>query len=159
VPCQDRCARETTTGKTSNVRACLRKNRGVVSVDRDRYGRTVGQVFAEAENINEKMMRLGYVWVYRKYAKTRSSSGTNERHLKRGGTLARSETGTAWVPPSAGPGCLKRGVRYRALSPLCRPSEDHRRHRRPRRDRLATMISQARRSFRSSGETVTARRR
>lgn len=62
------------------------KTVGVVTVDRDRYGRTVGQVFTESENINEKMVQLGYAWVYRKYAKNPKSFGFERmaREAKRG---------------------------------------------------------------------------
>ena len=46
------------------------KTVGVVTVDRDRYGRTVGQVFTDAGNINEKngaaWLRLGVSKVCKK---------------------------------------------------------------------------------------------
>ncbi|MDQ3774129.1 MAG: thermonuclease family protein, partial [Pseudomonadota bacterium] len=62
------------------------KTVGVVTVDRDRYGRTVGQVFAESGNINEKMVQLGYAWVYRKYAKNQMLFGLERtaREARRG---------------------------------------------------------------------------
>ena len=34
----------------------------------DRYGRTLGRVFHEKLDVNAEMVRLGYAWVYRRYA-------------------------------------------------------------------------------------------
>ncbi|MCO6428234.1 MAG: thermonuclease family protein [Nitrosomonas communis] len=36
--------------------------------DIDRYGRTVGRVYADDIDVNAEMVRLGAAWVYRKYA-------------------------------------------------------------------------------------------
>jgi hypothetical protein len=41
----------------------------VVEIDRDRYGRVVGRVYAGGIDINAEMVRRGAAWVYRKYAK------------------------------------------------------------------------------------------
>lgn len=41
----------------------------VLEVDRDRYGRIVGQVYVGGVDVNAKLVRQGYAWVYRKYAK------------------------------------------------------------------------------------------
>ncbi|MFH0340701.1 MAG: thermonuclease family protein [Chromatiales bacterium] len=62
------------------------KTVGVVAVDRDRYGRTVGQVFTEGGNINERMVRLGYAWGYRKYAENQMLFGFERtaREARRG---------------------------------------------------------------------------
>ncbi len=38
-------------------------------VDRDRYGREVGKVYLDGENVNMQMVAEGHVWVYRKYSK------------------------------------------------------------------------------------------
>ncbi len=35
--------------------------------DTDRYGRTVGVVYVNGQNVNEKMVRSGYAWWYRRY--------------------------------------------------------------------------------------------
>jgi micrococcal nuclease len=35
--------------------------------DMDRYGRVVGVVFVEGRNVNEEMLRTGYVWHYTDY--------------------------------------------------------------------------------------------
>jgi endonuclease YncB( thermonuclease family) len=43
----------------------------VLEVDRDRYGRIVGRVYAGGLDVNAEMVRLGAAWVYRKYAKDR----------------------------------------------------------------------------------------
>jgi endonuclease YncB( thermonuclease family) len=39
----------------------------IESVDRDRYGRTVGIVNYNGIGINEQMVRDGFAWVYRRY--------------------------------------------------------------------------------------------
>ena len=41
----------------------------VVEKDTDRYGRIVGIVYADGKNINEEMLRSGYVWHYTQYDK------------------------------------------------------------------------------------------
>jgi endonuclease YncB( thermonuclease family) len=43
------------------------KNVRVVVVDMDRYGRTVGRMYAADLNVNAEMIRLGAAWVYREY--------------------------------------------------------------------------------------------
>ncbi|MCI0557115.1 MAG: thermonuclease family protein [Nitrososphaera sp.] len=80
------------------------KTVGVVAVDRDRYGRTVGQVFAESGNINEKMVQLGYAWVYRKYAKNQKLFG-----LER---MAREARRGLWRDPKAVPPWEWRRLRH-----------------------------------------------
>jgi endonuclease YncB( thermonuclease family) len=40
----------------------------VVVQDTDRYGRTVGRVYAESIDVNAEMVRQGAAWVYRKYS-------------------------------------------------------------------------------------------
>ncbi len=39
---------------------------------KDRYGRTVGIVFVNGQNVNAEMIRQGMAWVYRKYTKDRA---------------------------------------------------------------------------------------
>ena len=41
----------------------------VMVVDTDRYGRTVGRVYADALDVNAEMVRQGAAWVYRKYSR------------------------------------------------------------------------------------------
>ena len=48
------------------------KSARVVEIDRDRYGRIVGQVYVGDPDINTELVRQGYVWVYRKYPSGRS---------------------------------------------------------------------------------------
>jgi len=46
-----------------------------VSVDydrKDRYGRTIGRVHLGDLDVNAEMVRSGYAWVYRQYAKDKS---------------------------------------------------------------------------------------
>lgn len=39
---------------------------------KDRYGRTIGRVRLGSLDVNAEMVRTGYAWVYRKYAKDQS---------------------------------------------------------------------------------------
>lgn len=41
-------------------------------VDIDRYGRTVGRVYADGVDVNAEMVGRGAAWVYRQYAKDQS---------------------------------------------------------------------------------------
>lgn len=38
-------------------------------IEKDRYGRTVGRVLIGSRNVNVEMVRLGFAWWYRHYAK------------------------------------------------------------------------------------------
>jgi endonuclease YncB( thermonuclease family) len=38
-------------------------------VDRDRYGREVGKIYLDGDNVNMQMVAEGHVWVYRQYSK------------------------------------------------------------------------------------------
>ncbi len=42
---------------------------GVTVVDTDRYGRTVGVIYLNEQNINLAMVQGGYAWWYQRYAK------------------------------------------------------------------------------------------
>ncbi len=44
----------------------------VVVVDVDRYGRTVGRVYSDGLDVNAEMVKQGFAWVYRQYAKDKS---------------------------------------------------------------------------------------
>lgn len=39
--------------------------------DKDRYGRVVGEVYLKNRNLNIEMLRQGYAWYYKRYAKNR----------------------------------------------------------------------------------------
>ena len=41
----------------------------VSDMGRDRYGRTIGMVFVDGNNVNEEMLRRGMAWHYLKYDK------------------------------------------------------------------------------------------
>lgn len=41
----------------------------VKAYDTDKYGRTVGVVLVNGQNVNEEIIRAGYAWQYRKYCK------------------------------------------------------------------------------------------
>ena len=40
--------------------------------DTDRYGRTVGRIYADGVDVNAEMVRQGAAWVYRQYSRDRS---------------------------------------------------------------------------------------
>ncbi len=40
--------------------------------DKDYYGRIIGRVYVENLDVNAEMVRQGYAWVYRKYAKDKA---------------------------------------------------------------------------------------
>jgi endonuclease YncB( thermonuclease family) len=58
----------------------------VVVQDTDRYGRTVGRVYAGAVDVNAEMVRQGAAWVYRQYSRDRSLLRLEEeaRQARRG---------------------------------------------------------------------------
>jgi len=43
----------------------------VVVCDKDRYGRTVGDIFVGSTFVNEKMVRDGWAWNYARYSKSK----------------------------------------------------------------------------------------
>lgn len=47
---------------------CFGKQARVVVVDRDRYGRVVGEVFVAELHVNREMVRGGHAWAYTDYA-------------------------------------------------------------------------------------------
>jgi micrococcal nuclease len=65
--------------------------------DTDRYGRTVGIILKNGQNLNEDMVRAGYAWWYEQYA-------PNDAALKQGQSSARQLRRGLWaddnpVPP------------------------------------------------------------
>lgn len=57
-----------TTAKERLSNLAYGKQVRVEIVDTDRYGRTVGTVWADGANANKEMVRAGLAWVYRQYA-------------------------------------------------------------------------------------------
>ena len=49
-----------------------KKNVTLISQGEDRYGRTLGEIYADGENANTLMIRSGFAWVYDRYAKDSS---------------------------------------------------------------------------------------
>ena len=41
----------------------------LIAEGKDRYGRTLGELFVNKDNINEKMVKSGFAWVYDRYVK------------------------------------------------------------------------------------------
>lgn len=52
--------------------------------DIDRYGRTVGRVYAGDIDVNAEMIRLGAAWVYRKYASDQNLYALEEQARQNG---------------------------------------------------------------------------
>ena len=42
----------------------------LIAEGKDRYGRTLGELFVDKDNINEKMVKSGFAWVYDRYVKS-----------------------------------------------------------------------------------------
>ena len=40
----------------------------VQSIEKDRYGRTIGWIFIEGHNVNEAILTAGYAWHYKRYS-------------------------------------------------------------------------------------------
>ena len=66
-----------------------KNNVRVEVVDKDRYGRLVGKVYSKGVYINELMVRSGYSWWYRYYAK-------NETDLEMAEKAARKNRKGLW---------------------------------------------------------------
>ncbi len=45
----------------------------LISQGKDRYGRTLGEIFANGKSVNILMIKSGFAWVYDRYAKNLSS--------------------------------------------------------------------------------------
>lgn len=68
----------------------------VVEVNsRDKYGRTLARIYADGLDVNAEMVRLGYAWVYRKYAR--------DPHLLIAETEARASHRGLWAGKTALP--------------------------------------------------------
>ena len=42
----------------------------LISEGKDRYGRTLGELFVNKDNLNETMVKSGFAWVYDRYVKS-----------------------------------------------------------------------------------------
>jgi endonuclease YncB( thermonuclease family) len=71
----------------------FRKSVRVAVIDTDRYGRTVGRVYAGAQDVNAEMVRRGAAWVYRRYS--------TDPALLRIERVARAERRGLWALPEA----------------------------------------------------------
>lgn len=68
------------------------KTVGVIRVEVDDYGRTVGTVYLQNRNINLTMVEQGHAWWYRRYA-------AYERHLAEAEQVARRDRKGLWSYP------------------------------------------------------------
>ncbi len=69
------------------------RNVGVVIVEKDNYGRTVGTLYLNDTNVNQYMVSKGYAWWYRYHA-------PHERHLEAAEQAARDQGRGLWSSPS-----------------------------------------------------------
>ena len=69
IDAPERCQPYGTKAKQALSDLVFGKSARVVEVDRDRYGRIVGRVYVGDLDINAELVRQGYAWVYRTYAK------------------------------------------------------------------------------------------
>lgn len=71
----------------------------VQTMDQDRYGRTVGRVFADGQDVNEALVKSGMAWVYHQYCKEvltcQSWAGLEQD--------ARAARGGLWADPDPTP--------------------------------------------------------
>ncbi|MEA2109728.1 MAG: thermonuclease family protein [Pseudomonadota bacterium] len=49
----------------------------VKPITKDRYGRTVGYIYCDGQDVNLAIVKNGYAWVYRKYAPKPKSKADN----------------------------------------------------------------------------------
>src|SRR5690349_17564434 len=91
----------------------------VVVQDTDRYGRTVGRVYAGPVDVNAEMVRQGAAWVYRQYSRDSSLLRLEQeaREARRGlWALPEAERAPPWEWRAA-----ERGGQGRAASPPAVP--------------------------------------
>jgi len=53
-------------------RLLYKKNVTLIAQGEDRYGRTLGEIYANGESANTLMIKFGFAWVYDRYAKDSS---------------------------------------------------------------------------------------
>jgi len=56
----------------------------VVRKDKDRYGRTIGQIMLKGKDINRMMVQKGYAWAYRHYSEAYVKDENRARKLRLG---------------------------------------------------------------------------
>lgn len=61
----------------------------------DRYGRTIGTIFLNGEDINAQMVESGYAWAYRRFSKKYAPQESEAKFEKRG--LWRDDPIPPWV--------------------------------------------------------------
>jgi endonuclease YncB( thermonuclease family) len=105
----------------------------VVVVDRDRYGRIVGEIFCGGRHVNQELVRSGHAWAYTEYARsTEIIEIENEARAARRGLWAlpeaQREAPWSWRAraraehraPSVRPPTAKTPIRDCALPRSCR---------------------------------------
>jgi len=66
---------------------------GVVVQDEDQYGRLVGTVYHQGNNVNLRLVELGHAWWYHRYA-------PHERQLQQAQETARDNAAGLWALPN-----------------------------------------------------------
>ena len=84
--------------KAKEFTASLIANRmvEVKPITKDRYGRTVGYIYSNDQDVNLEIVKAGYAWVYRKYA-PKPKSKADEYFA--GENQARKEKLGLWADP------------------------------------------------------------
>lgn len=57
-----------TRAKKALSRMVFSKNVTIDAAGKDRYGRVIGRVYVDGNDVNAEMVRIGAAWVYRKYS-------------------------------------------------------------------------------------------
>lgn len=94
-----------TTAKRALAKLVDGKTVGIVVVDKDSYGRTVGTVYRGDTNVNLAMVAAGHAWWYRSIA-------PNERALAHAEQLARADKLGLWSKPQPVPPWVWRRTQY-----------------------------------------------
>jgi endonuclease YncB( thermonuclease family) len=75
----------------------------VVVQETDRYGRTVGRVYAGPVDVNAEMVRHGAAWVYRHYTAIPPCPAWSGKRTRRGAAFGRCRRRSARRPGNGGP--------------------------------------------------------
>ena len=79
--------------------------------DSDRYGRTVGIVYVDAENLNLSLLRNGFAWYYKAYAKNEKTFASAQAKAKA------AKTGLWSMPGPIAPWDYRRALRDEDIGP------------------------------------------
>jgi endonuclease YncB( thermonuclease family) len=87
-----------TVSKMALSDMAFEKRATIVASKKDRYGRFVGKVLVSGADINLKMVRQGWAWHYKKYA--REQNEADQRQYDKAESAARAERVGLWQDPN-----------------------------------------------------------